>query len=92
METLNLQLRNIVQSYTNSRLTQEPNQELLEESTHAACVLSEVRDVLAEYPFLQHRSAETVQRVLRMTRALDVSEFGVAVALESLRVEGEVLS
>ena len=77
--------------YTNQRLAQGRKRELLEESTD--CVLPEVRDVLTEYPWLHHRSAETVVRVLRMTRGLVVSEFDVAVALEALRNEdGEVLS
>jgi hypothetical protein len=82
-----------VQSYSKKRLTQEQKQELLEDSTHAACVLADVRDLLHEYPWLQRRGAEAVCRMLKMTRGLFVSEFDAAVALEALRDEnGEVLS
>jgi hypothetical protein len=79
-----------VRLYTNLLWSQGQTHGLLEESTD--CVLSEVRDVLSDYPFLRYRSAETVGRVLRMTRQVRVSEFDVAIALEALRVDGEVLS
>ncbi len=56
-------------------------------------LLPELRDLLNEHRFLRHRDAETVRRVLLMTRGLAVSEFEVAVALEPLRDElGEVLA
>ena len=55
-------------------------------------VLADVRGLLNEHPFLQHRDAETVRRVLLMTRGLAVSESEVAAALEGLRVEDEVLA
>jgi hypothetical protein len=55
-------------------------------------VLADVRGLLHEYPFLEDRDAETVRRVLRMARGLAVSEFEVAVALEGLGIEDEVLA
>jgi hypothetical protein len=55
-------------------------------------VLADVRGLLDEHPFLKTRDAEAVRRMLLMTRGLAVSEFEVAVALESLRIEGEVLA
>jgi hypothetical protein len=55
-------------------------------------VLADVRGLLHEYPFLEDRDAATVRRVLRMARGLAVSEFEVAVALEGLGIEDEVLA
>ncbi len=56
-------------------------------------ILADVRGLLHEYPFLEDRDAETVRRMLRMTRGLAVSEFEITVALEALRDErGEVLA
>ncbi len=55
-------------------------------------VLADVRGLLHEYPFLEDRGAEKVRRVLLMTRGLAVSEFEVAVALEGLGIEDEVLA
>jgi hypothetical protein len=56
-------------------------------------LLPELRDLLNEYPSLKFRDAETVRRMLRMSRGLAVSEFEASVALEPLRDEsGEVLA
>ncbi len=56
-------------------------------------VLADVRSLLHEYPFLEDRDAETVRRMLLMTRGVASSEFEVAVALEPLRDErDEVLA
>ena len=55
-------------------------------------VLADVRGLLHEYPFLEDRDAETVRRVLRMLRGVAISEFEVAVALEALTIEDEVLA
>ncbi len=55
-------------------------------------VLVDVRGLLHEYRFLADRDAETVRRMLLMTRGLAVSEFEVAVALEGITVGDEVLA
>ncbi len=55
-------------------------------------MLADVRGLLDEYPFLKYQDAEKVRRVLLMTRGLAVSEFEVAVALEGLSIEDEVLA
>ncbi len=55
-------------------------------------LLADVRGLLDEYPFLKYQDAEKVRRVLLMTRGLAVSEFEVAVALEGLSIEDEVLA
>ena len=81
-----------MQLYTSHRLSQAQKPGLLEESTDCADVLADVRELLGEYPWLRYRGPETARRLLKMTRALDVSEFDVAAALEALRVDDEVLS
>lgn len=56
-------------------------------------ILADVRGLLNEYPFLLDRDAETVRRMLLLTRGLAVSEFEAGAALEPLRDEhGEVLA
>ena len=90
IQTLNLKLKEIMKLYAKRPFVQGRKRELLEESTPAD-VLADVRELLNEYPWLRYRGPETAQRMLRMTRQVRVSEFDVAVALEALRVEGEVL-
>ncbi|MEJ7873119.1 MAG: hypothetical protein WKF67_12750 [Rubrobacteraceae bacterium] len=55
-------------------------------------ILADVRGLLHEYPFLEDRDAETVRRMLLMLRGVAISEFEVAVALEGLSIEDEVLA
>ncbi len=55
-------------------------------------VLADVRGLLHEYPFLEDRDADTVRRLLLMTRGLAASEFEIAVALEGITVGDEVLA
>jgi hypothetical protein len=55
-------------------------------------VLADVRGLLHEYPFLADRDTETVRRVLLVSRGLAIPKFEVAVALEGITVEDEVLA
>jgi hypothetical protein len=52
----------------------------------------EVRDLLAEHPPLALRGPEAVARSLRALRGVEADAFDVAVVLEALSVEGEVLA
>ena len=55
-------------------------------------LLPEIRDLFSEYPFVAHRSPEAIRRALLVLRGVEARESEVAAALESLRVEGEVLA
>jgi hypothetical protein len=55
-------------------------------------LLPEIRDLISEYPFIARCSPEAVVRALRALRGVEAPEFGVAAALETLCVEGEVLA
>ncbi len=69
------------------------SQESFYNEEQRAEVLADVRGLLDEFPWLKYRDAETVRRMLRMTRGVAVSEFETTVALEPLRDErGEVLA
>lgn len=55
-------------------------------------LLSEIRDLFSEHPFIAHRGPEAVRRALLVLRGVEASEPEVAAALEPLRVEDEVLA
>jgi hypothetical protein len=55
-------------------------------------LLPEIRDLFSEYPFVAHRSPKAVRRALLVLRGVEAPESDVAAALESLRVEDEVLA
>ena len=55
-------------------------------------LLPEIRDLFSEYPFVAHRSPKAIRRALLVLRGVEAPESEVASALESLRVEGEVLA
>jgi hypothetical protein len=55
-------------------------------------LLPEIRHLIGEYPFIAHRSPETVRRALLVLRGVEAPESEVATVLEALTVEGEVLA
>jgi hypothetical protein len=55
-------------------------------------LLPEIRDLFSEYPFVVHRSPEAVRWALLVLCGVKAPESEVAVALEPLRVEDEVLA
>jgi hypothetical protein len=55
-------------------------------------LLSELRGLFGEYPFLAYRSPEAAARVLKKLRDVEASVFAVEAAMEALRDEdGEIL-
>jgi hypothetical protein len=55
-------------------------------------LLPEIRDLFSEYPFVANRSPKAVRWALLVLRGVEAPESEVAVALEPLRIEGEVLA
>jgi hypothetical protein len=55
-------------------------------------LLPEMRDLLGEHSFIARKSPEAVCRALRVLRGIETTEFQVAVVLEALSVEGEVVA